>query len=701
MISANPTRNRLALSALAFALVALVLWQRWPTFGFRLWNVDEAIHAAAARTILDGGVLYRDAIDQRTPLTYYAVAGIFALCGENNLWAVRCAVALLIAATAFLLGLAGWRLRGPAAGITAAVLYALLSSSVLFAGDAYAAGTEWFVAFFSSAAAVVFLRGATTPSPRRLFCTGLLYAGAFLSKQPALLDLAAPVAALAYLAWRQAGKIRPVLFPFSALAAGWLAPVLATAGYFAARGALRDGIFYAWTYNVACYGPEITTADRLGSLAVPFQLIGGSQPWLLALWAAGGLGLLHRLMQRHPTPDETTGNPAGVFVAGWSLAGLAGAAAGGRGYDHYSIQFLAPFCLGAGLALAWLFDRMRAGTGRWLGRVSGGLLLAAVAYGAGTAALAARKRTVPADPSLRVSAYIREQSAAADRIFVWGYHPDIYLYADRRPASRFLYASFLTGLIPWTNTAPERDTAYAIVPGAMETLLRDLSARPPVFIVDCSAGPNRHWQKYPLEKFPALQDYVTRHYEVTEGGRFVPQGFRLYRLMSPAQQAARAAGPPDLPAAIVSTLKIGTVTSGLAPLRASAPNGVNLSMTDGRQELFAHAPSSLVYRIPAGTGALRGGFGIRAGAYAPDNKGPTDGAEFIIRWRPAGGPERVLLRRLLRPREQPADRPVQSFRVEWEPGTGGELELAIGPGPADNNASDWTFWTDLLLETFP
>jgi hypothetical protein len=124
-------------------------------------------------------------------------------------------------------------------------------------------------------------------------------------------------------------------------------------------------------------------------------------------------------------------------------------------------------------------------------------------------------------------------------------------------------------------------------------------------------------------------------------------------------------------------------------------------MVEGRLEYFAHAPSRLVYRIPAGAGVLRGGFGIEPTAYAPENKYPTDGAEFVIRWRPAAGGERVLLQRLLRPREEPADRGVQSFRVQLPPGGGGELELAISTGPLGNPASDWTFWTDLLLENNP
>ena len=165
------------------------------------------------------------------------------------------------------------------------------------------------------------------------------------------------------------------------------------------------------------------------------------------------------------------------------------------------------------------------------------------------------------------------------------------------------------------------------------------------------------------------------------------------------QPAETPAGPAELPAEVTSTLKLGTLAASLAPIRASAPHGANLSMVDGRLEYFAHAPSSIVYRLPAGGGALRGGYGLRPAAYGPENKAPTDGAEFIIRWRPANGGELVLLRRLLRPREEPADGGRQSFRVELPAGPGGELELAITPGPADSATSDWTYWSDLLLET--
>ncbi len=680
------------------ALICVAWSLRWPSLGFSLWNVDEAIHAAAARTILDGGVLYRDAVDQRTPLSYYAVAAVFAVAGENNLWAVRLFIALLIAATGWLLFLAGRALRDTTTGAAAGLLYVLLATSTLFQGDANAANTEWFVAFFSSAAAAVFLAGGTSPTPRRLFACGLFLGCAFLSKQPALLDLAAPLAAVLYPGWR-ARAWHPTAKAVATLAAGWLAPVLATMIFFVAHGALRDAVFYTWTYNLTTYGPEIDRAARLASAVAPFQLIGGAQPWLLCGWVAGAFAVVHRLLQRQPAPTEAAGNPALVFLAVWSLTGVAGAASGGRSFDHYTIPFLAPFSLGAGLVLAHLVAFTRSPTPPRVLRSLAALVLVGVAGHAFTTAWSARQRTLPEDPSIRVATYIREHSAPTDRIFVWGYHPDIYLHADRRPASRFLYASFLSGLVPWTNTAPNRDTAYAIVPGTMETLLAELAANPPLFIVDCSAGPNRHWQKYPTDLFPPLHTFIRERYRLDEPHQFVPQGFRLYRLRRPDEAPASLAAP-TLPAELAGTLTLGTLGSPLAPIAATARHGANLAMVDGRLEYFAHAPSSLIYRLPPEAAAVRGGFGIRPGAYAPSNQGPTDGAEFIIRWRPVGGADHVLFRRLLRPKEDLVDRGLHSFRVNLPPHQGGELELAIGMGPADNSASDWTYWTDLLLENY-
>lgn len=668
------------------ALVVLVFGLRWPTFGFRVWNVDEAIHAAVARTLLDGGVLYRDAIDQRTPLTYYAVAGLFKVTGENNVWAMHALAAALIAATSVALFLLGRRWRGNRAGFGAALLYAVFATALFPPGDAYALNTEWFVAALTAWAAWAFARG-------RAGISGGLLGLAFLSKQPALLDLGAPLLVLVWGA--RTGRIdRPRA---GALLVGFATPVILTGLYFLARGAIGDAIFYAWQYNLQYYGPEIDLAARAASALKPFQLLGANYGLALLLAIGAAAIAVVRVLQRSPTPTETISNPAQVYLLAWTITSLAGAAAGGRGFDHYYIQFLPPFTLLAAWGGSDLLDWARAHrASRYLQPAAGLFLLATtLQLSAGVMRFRAAAHQ-PVDPSIRVAEYIHQHSAPDDRIFVWGYHPDIYLFSDRRPASRFVYASFLSGLIPWTNVASEKDTRYAIVPGARETLLRELTARPPAFIVDCSAGPNRFWQKYPLDTFPELEEFIRAHYRIEEASQFVPQGFRLFR--------RRAAGDPletdagELPAATSATLALRVMGSPIPPATARAPHGASLNQIDGHVEYFAHAPSRLVYRVPAGATALRGGFGIRAAAYADSNRAPTDGAEFVIRWR-AGTSERVLLRQLLRPRTEAGDRALQSFRVEFPTGAAGELELSIDPGPAHDPSSDWTYWSDLVLET--
>lgn len=555
---------------LAIGLVAGTWWLRAPSFGFKTWNVDEAIHASVARTLLDGGVLYRDAVDQRTPLTYVAMAGILGLAGTDNLAAVHASLALLIAATGGLLFLALRRPVGTAAAIWAALLYPTLATTLFYVGDANAFVTEWFVAFFTSAAAWCFFG----PARPRVFLTGVCGALAFLSKQPGALDLAAPFVVLVL--WsRVTGENGPKLTrALAALAAGFATPVLLVVAYYAARGALGDFVFYTWTYNLSFYGPAIGTADRLATALLPLRLLAEAVPLLLALGLASTAVLFFRLLKPATTSPAT--RVWRLYLLVWALSATAGTAAGGRGFDHYAIQVLPVICAGAGWALGWLTTCAGVPSPSLGNRVGAAVAIATVVASVAVEVSHARARTLPIDPSWRVARFIAERTAANERVFVWGYQPDIYLFADRAPASRFVYASFQTGLLPWTNVAPEIDTSATIVPGAMETLLRDLQATRPAFIVDCSAGPNRHWQKYPPERFPALAAFIDQHYVPVETAQFVAQGFQLFAIKD--EFRARV---PDLVATHVAS-RDGTV--GIFPTGEST-RVVRIAASDTAERL--------------------------------------------------------------------------------------------------------------------
>ena len=154
---------------------------------------------------------------------------------------------------------------------------------------------------------------------------------------------------------------------------------------------------------------------------------------------------------------------------------------------------------------------------------------------------------------------------------------------------------------------------------------------------------------------------------------------------------------------MMAALALPYATTWLIPERAATPHGASVQMNDGRLEFFAHAPSVLSYRLPAAAHYLRGGFGLRPAAYSPNNATQTDGAEFIISWTGHDGTTHELLRRRLEPRKVPADRGMQSFRILMPTAVqpGDRIDLQITTGPADDATSDWTTWTDLLLEISP
>lgn len=182
-------------------------------------------------------------------------------------------------------------------------------------------------------------------------------------------------------------------------------------------------------------------------------------------------------------------------------------------------------------------------------------------------------------------------TSPGERIFVWGYFPELYLFSQRLPASRFLYTNYVTGLIPWTNLDPWIDTDYAIVPGAREQLAEDLRRHPPAMVVDTGGG--RGYIKYPLATQPFWRQQRSQFALVHVSG----PGFndiRLYRkLRTPSSDQWPAAAATDPRIHIEGTPAIDA--SGIPGLQVSAAAGVT------RVDLFSGAScvASVDYPVTA------------------------------------------------------------------------------------------------------
>lgn len=497
---------------LAAALLAVAFATRAPFLGRQIWNLDEGSTFTMAQIVREGGVLYRDAADNRTPLVPYLKAAVFAVAGDWNATAIHVLVALAIGGAAIGVWQLCRRLGDERTGWAAAGLFLLFSFALIGVHESQAAHTEWFQIFFSVPAFLAFARAAQKPSFVRGLGIGALFGAAALCKQPGLLDLGVTLVIAALLAGAARGPQRRAFLALILGELGGVAAVFAaTFAYFAANGALGDFVMYAWTYNTKFYVPEVPLLQRWSFGAMSFRYAWMLSPGLLVFAVGGALVLTWRAVasvKRVAAGDA----PVPVLtwlILGWSASGIASTMLSGRSFSHYVIGAIP----GLSLACGWALVRTGEWAARrgWLPRLGATLVLATSLAWAGTQIVRQLHEVRRTDDFSAADRTVLEQlSAPGEKIFVWGYLPEIHFYSRRLPNTRFVYSVFLTGMIPWTNVASLVDTKYAIVPGAWEKFWADFNRTPPPLIVD--TGGQRSWAKYPLAEQPALWSEIRRHY---------------------------------------------------------------------------------------------------------------------------------------------------------------------------------------------
>jgi len=107
-------------------------------------------------------------------------------------------------------------------------------------------------------------------------------------------------------------------------------------------------------------------------------------------------------------------------------------------------------------------------------------------------------------------AYLKRQAQPDDRIYVWGWRPEIYPYSRLEAATRFGTASYVM-----LDASRETPDGPAYLETMSHLLMSDLRERPPRFVVDasrCSQTMGRP-DVYMLERYPPLADLLKHHYE--------------------------------------------------------------------------------------------------------------------------------------------------------------------------------------------
>lgn len=569
-----PLRALLWLLILAGAAFGL----RAPFLQRTQWNLDEGATFTMAQQVREGAVLYRDAADNRAPLVPYLKALVFSIWGDWNAHAVHVILALALGLVAFLLWDLCRRLGEHTTGVAAAIVFTVLALLLPGGDDALAAHTEWFVVIFSTLGFWLFARVYQTGGFGSGCLIGVAFAASTLCKQPGLLDYAVTTV-LILLLWRSHASDRRQLVKLWLGSVAGLAVVAAlTIAYFSKHDALADFVYYAWTYNTRLYVPAVPAWERIAGMKLGFDLAVAHAP-ALGLLAASGLLLILRDVS-DAAANRTRNVPVLAWlIAGWSASGVISTALSGRAFGHYAIQLIP----GLSLAAGWIVSRCVAffrqpASAIWM-RASVVIAFAAAGAWTGFDFIRNWKSINPQDnaPEGRLFSLVQTHSAPTERIFVWGYYPNVYLMAHRLPSTRFIYTNYVTGLIPWTNLDPLTDTAYAVVPHAWDRLMEDLSRQPPALIVD--SGSIRGYLKYPINDQSRLWTVLRQNYAQVSVNDPDSRGTRLYRKLSPGE------------APLSSTVRVdpGVTISGFTSFRAHERWQVRVTAPAGAHQVELYA----------------------------------------------------------------------------------------------------------------
>ncbi len=520
---ADPTSHRrwLLLVLAVFALGALL---RLPTFLRPLLSDDEAIYATTADALSRGDLLYRDVVDHKPPLIYHVYQLGFAVLGPYDTQGAHAMVVLAVLLTAAFLFAARKAEDAPSA-LAGAGLF-LVFSTTWHDYDALAANCELFVLAPQTAAAWLLLRdfrkgrgGAGTH-----LAVGCLVGVSALFKYQGLTFLGVSVGMLAWA--RMAGRMtsaRLVALAACQLVGAALPGCLYLVGCASAGNA--EATLYWFRFNFSYVGAGLTGTAALSRGLARLAMIGGTALLAYGLGLAAAVSVAIRAVKAaRPSAGVEPPSPSAVLGLLWLITSAIAVTAGGRFFGHYFHLVLAPLCLLAGPGALRLWRA---------GRVQRAVVVALCAVPALTFfALASVARPLAAElderePSYdRVAARIAELTSPADRVFVWGNSPQLYVLARRPMGTRFSFCNYMTGESPGTPTETGQWSADGNqLPAAWDMLLADLESRRPSLLVDAAAAGWDGYDKFPMARYPRLASYVAEHYASLETVDGVP----LYR----------------------------------------------------------------------------------------------------------------------------------------------------------------------------
>jgi 4-amino-4-deoxy-L-arabinose transferase-like glycosyltransferase len=384
---------------------------------------DEGFYAYIGQEILRGKILYRDMIDIKPPGIYYLNALIIGLFGPSAT-AIRIFTAFYGTVTIFAVHRLARYLAGPLAGLCAALLFGVFSSSPRIQGSS--SNTEVFMLLPLVAATYYFLRGADTGKKIYYATSGLLSGIAMLIKTVAL-----PQFMVLFLWIFFVPEVKGKPLKILANCVSFLVPplliALMTCGFFLYHGAFDDFIYWNVTFILGYAKTLISGLPLFGVLRV-------LAPVLLLLTLLALSTCIWIVLKRR--------NFRCLLIVALLVASIAGVWLPQKYFNHYFIQLLPVLALLAGIGSAKLLASkgwkryaiicvLILGFSYWIKSdykfymVFSPEMMSVYKYGTATIEIA------------QAAEYVKNRTSSSDIIYQWGFDPGIYFLTERQSPNKY------------------------------------------------------------------------------------------------------------------------------------------------------------------------------------------------------------------------------------------------------------------------
>ncbi|HBG28162.1 MAG: hypothetical protein A2Y10_19470 [Planctomycetes bacterium GWF2_41_51] len=399
---------------------------------------DEGEYAYAGQLMLQGIPPYSLAYNMKMPGIYAAYAVILAVFGQTQS-AIHFGVLILNTATIVFLFLLAKRLFGPAAGVAAAVFFAITSISSRIEATANA---ENFVIFFAIPGILLLMKFTDSRKIINLIFGALLLGIAFLMKQHGAAFILFGFFYLLYkhfqnkpVSWKKFSFVFLIYSFFTVL------PFLITCLILWYCGVFEK--FWFWTFEYARHYVGLTSIKQgFANFQTSLKMV---VPFAFSIWLFAFAGLLSGIWNRQISKHS-------LFIIAFLFFSFLSVTPGLYFRPHYYVLFLPWLSVSAAAGIIAFQDLLPKFVKSDNKKKLIPVLLILTAWL--QCFYSQRHYLKQSDPeiisrfnfgflpfpeTLKIAKYIKENSGKDDKIAVFGSEPQIYFYSQRRSATSFIY----------------------------------------------------------------------------------------------------------------------------------------------------------------------------------------------------------------------------------------------------------------------